>query len=207
MSDYRGKTVAITGAASGLGAAMADVFAAAGAHLALFDIDTARVEEKATALRGQGREVLAMGVDVVDNAALAAAAEAVAARFGRCDVLCANVGVQQFGAIDCLAPQDWSWVMSVNVLGVIGTVKAFLPLLRQTDGERHIVLTASSSFFTPGVRMAAYVTSKYAVVGYGEVLREELAGEGIHVALLFPAGMSTRHLASSAACGKPRAIP
>lgn len=207
MSDYRGRTVAITGAASGLGAAMADVFAAAGAHLALFDIDTARVEEKATALRGQGREVLAMGVDVVDSAAPAAAAEAVAARFGRCDVLCANVGVQQFGAIDSLTPQDWSWVMSVNVLGVIGTVKAFLPLLRQTDGERHIVLTASSSFFTPGVRMAVYVTSKYAVVGYGEVLQEELAGEGIHVALLFPAGMSTRHLASSAACGKPRAIP
>jgi NAD(P)-dependent dehydrogenase (short-subunit alcohol dehydrogenase family) len=88
-------------------------------------------------------------------------------------------------------------VLSVNVMGVIQTVDAFLPLLRAAQGERHIVLTSSSSYFTPGVRMAAYVTSKYAVVGYGEVLRMELADEGINVALLFPGGMTTRHLESS----------
>jgi NAD(P)-dependent dehydrogenase (short-subunit alcohol dehydrogenase family) len=205
MSEYQGKTVVITGAASGLGAAMADVFAAAGARLALFDIDGARVEEKAAQLREKGVDVLAAPVDVADQASLLSAADAVANRFGSCDVLCANVGVQQFGAIDTLTAQDWSWVLSVNVMGVIDTVACFLPLLRQASGERHIVLTASSSFFTPGVRMAAYVASKYAVVGYGEVLREELAGEGINVALLFPAGMITRHIESSAAA-RPAAI-
>ncbi len=199
MSEYQGKTVVITGAASGLGAAIADVFAGAGARLALFDIDGARVEAKASELRGKGVDVIAAPVDVANKASLAAAADAVEARFGDCDVLCANVGVQQFGAIDKLTAQDWSWVLAVNVTGVIDTVASFLPLLRSARGDRHIVITASASYFTPGVRMAAYVTSKYAVVGYGEVLRQELAGEGINVSLLFPAGMNTRHLESSVA--------
>jgi NAD(P)-dependent dehydrogenase (short-subunit alcohol dehydrogenase family) len=203
--EYQDRTVAVTGAASGLGAAMADIFAAAGARLALFDIDAARVEAKAAQLRGEGRDVIAMAVDVANKASLAAAADEVARRFGRCDVLCANVGVQQFGAIDKLTAQDWSWVLSVNVMGVIDTVACFLPLLRKASGERHVVITASASYFQPGVRMAAYVASKYAVVGYGEVLREELAGEGINVSLLFPAGMSTRHIESSAAA-RPAAI-
>ncbi|MFA5939517.1 MAG: SDR family oxidoreductase [Sinimarinibacterium sp.] len=195
--EYQGKSVVITGAGSGLGAAMADVFAGAGARLALLDIDGARAEAKAAELRGKGVEAMAMAVDVASKASLDAAAETVQARFGSCEVLCANVGVQQFGAVDKLSDQDWSWVWSVNVKGVIDTVSAFLPLLRKGQGERHVVLTSSSSFFTPGVRMAAYVTSKYAVVGYGEVLRMELAGEGINVALLFPGGMTTRHLESS----------
>lgn len=195
--EYQGRTVVVTGAGSGLGAAMADVFANAGAKLALLDIDGARAEAKAAELRGKGVDAIAMAVDVADKASLGAAAQAVQSHFGHCEVLCANVGVQQFGAVDRLTDHDWSWVMSVNVRGVIDTVSAFLPLLRLGQGERHVVLTSSSSYFTPGVRMAAYVTSKYAVVGYGEVLRMELAEEGINVALLFPGGMTTRHLESS----------
>jgi NAD(P)-dependent dehydrogenase (short-subunit alcohol dehydrogenase family) len=197
--EYEGKTVVVTGGGSGLGAAMAEVFAAEGARCALLDIDGGRAEEKAATLRDRGCEAIAMTVDVADGNSLAAAASAVQERFGACDVLCANVGVQQFGAIDRLTANDWSWVLSVNVMGVIDTVNHFLPLLRKRGGERHVVLTASSSFFTPGARMAAYVTSKYAVVGYGEVLRRELAAEGINVSLLFPAGMMTRHLESSVA--------
>jgi len=196
--EYKNRTVVVTGAASGLGAAMAELFARAGARLALLDIDGARAEAGAAELRSRGVEAIAMAVDVADPASLAAAAQAVQTRYGSCEVLCANVGVQQFGAVDRLGAQDWSWVLSVNVRGVIDTVAAFLPLLREGQGLRHIVLTASSSYFTPGVRMAAYVSSKYAVVGYGEVLRMELAPEGINVALLFPAGMTTRHLESSA---------
>jgi NAD(P)-dependent dehydrogenase (short-subunit alcohol dehydrogenase family) len=205
MTEYQGKTVVITGAASGLGAAMADVFAARGARLALLDIDGERAEAKAAELRARGLDVIAMAVDVADKASLAAAAETVANRFGGCDVLCANVGVQQFGAIDKLTDEDWTWVLSVNVMGVINTVASFLPLLRSASGDRHVLLTASSSYFTPGIRMAAYVTSKYAVVGYGEVLRQELAAEGINVSLLFPGGMATRHLQSSVAA-RPREL-
>lgn len=197
MGEYSGRTAVITGAGSGLGAAMAELFANAGANVVLLDIDGARAEAKAAELRGRGVEAIAMGVDVADPASLAAAAEAVGQRFGTCEVLCANVGVQQFGACDKLTAQDWSWVLSVNVLGVVNTVNAFLPLLRKGSGERHIVLTSSSSYFVPGVRLGAYITSKYAVTGYGEVLRLELADEGINVTLFFPAGMSSRHLESS----------
>ena len=197
MGEYSGRTAVVTGAGSGLGAAFADLFAGAGAKVALLDIDAERAEAKAAELRARGVEAFAIGVDVANAASLAAAAEAVGERFGACDVLCANVGVQQFGAIDKLTAQDWSWVMSVNVLGVVGTVNAFLPLMRKGTGERHVVLTASAAFFTPGVRLGAYVASKYAVVGYGEVLRMELADEGINVTLFFPSGMMTRHLESS----------
>ena len=199
MGEYSGRTVVITGAGSGLGAAMADLFAGAGARLALLDIDAARAEAKAAALRDAGSDAIALAVDVADKASVAAAAEIVRERFGAVHVLCANVGVQQFGAADALSDNDWSWVMSVNFMGVIHTVNAFLPLIRAGEGARHVLITSSASFFQLGIRMGAYVASKFAVTGYGEVLRQELGLEGINVALLFPAGMATRHIESSIA--------
>ena len=190
-------TAVVTGAGSGLGAAMADRFAAQGASVVALDIDGARAEETAARVRDQDGRAAAMQVDVADAGALKAAADLTEREFGGCSVLCANVGVQQFGAIDRLTEQDWRWVLDVNVMGVVRTVDAFLPLLRKAEGPRHIVITSSSAALVPGVRMAAYTTSKYAVTGYGETLRMELAGEGIGVTLLFPAGMTTRHLESS----------
>jgi len=134
---------------------------------------------------------------VGDTASVHAAAASVRAALGGCDVLCANVGVQQFGAIDRLTEDDWRWVLEVNVLGTVRTVAAFLPMLRERTGLRRIVLTASSGALVPGVRLAAYTASKDAVIGYGDTLRQELADEGIGVMVVFPAGMSTRHLESS----------
>lgn len=199
MTDYTGKTAVITGAGSGLGAAMASLFTSAGANVVLLDIDGERAEANAAELRARGTDCMAMRVDAADKASLQAAADAVRDRYGAAHVLCANVGVQQFGAIDKLTDNDWHWVMSVNFHGVLHTVDAFLPLLRAGDSQRHIVLTSSASFFQHGIRMAAYVASKFAVTGYGEVLRAELAPEGINVSLLFPAGMMTRHIESSIA--------
>lgn len=188
----------ITGGGSGLGAAMAQRFAAAGAAVVLLDIDGEQAERTARELAAAGHRALAMQVDVADRAAVAAAAQQVEERFGFCSILCANVGVQQFGAIGRLTENDWRWVLDVNVMGVIHTVDCFLPLLRQAQGRRHIVITSSSAAYSPGIRMGAYTTSKYAITGYGETLRMELAEEGIGVSLLFPAGMSTTHLQSSA---------
>lgn len=198
-TDYQGKTAVITGGGSGLGAAMADVFVAAGANVALLDIDGARAEEKAAELNAAGHQAMAAQVDVADSAAIDAAVAAVEERFGAAHILCANVGVQQFGAVDALSEADWDWVLDVNVKGVIQTATRFLPLIRKGEGDRHIVLTSSASYFQLGARMSAYVTSKYAVTGFGEILRQELAQEGINVSLFFPAGMMTRHLESSAA--------
>ena len=204
---YAGKAVVITGGGSGLGAAMGEAFAAEGARLALLDIDGARAEAVAADMGARGIQAFGLRVDVADRSSLAEAAAIVSERYGGCDALCANVGVQQFGAIDALTEQDWQWVMSVNFTGVVNTVGAFLPLLRAASGRRHVVLTASASVFQIGIRMAAYIASKFAVVGYGEVLRRELAAEGINVALLFPAGMATRHLESSVAARPARQGP
>jgi NAD(P)-dependent dehydrogenase (short-subunit alcohol dehydrogenase family) len=141
---------------------------------------------------------MARRVDVGDATSISSAAEAVAAELGGCDVVCANVGVQQFGAIDRLTDDDWRFVLDVNVLGTVRTVRVFLPLLRKRSGFRRIVLTASLSVLAPAVRMAAYQTTKFAVMGFGETLRHELADEGIGVTVLFPGGMVTRHLETSA---------
>jgi NAD(P)-dependent dehydrogenase (short-subunit alcohol dehydrogenase family) len=199
QGSFRSRVAVVTGAGSGFGAAMAQRFASAGMSIVALDIDGARAEQTADSLRASGVEAIAMQVDVANRASLDAAAKAVDVAFGGCTILCANVGVQQFGAIDRLTEQDWRWVLDVNVMGVIHTVNAFLPLLRKTHGQRHIAITSSSAALTPGVRMGAYTTSKYAVTGYGETLRMELAEEGIGVSTICPAGMITRHLESSAA--------
>jgi NAD(P)-dependent dehydrogenase (short-subunit alcohol dehydrogenase family) len=198
--ELAGKVAVVTGGGSGLGAALARLFAGAGMGVAVLDIDAAAAQDVATALAADlGVPVAAARVDVGDAASVAAAAREVGTALGGCDVLCANVGVQQFGAIDRLTEDDWQWVMNVNVLGAVRTVREFLPLLRVRSGWRRIVLTASSSVVAPSVRMAAYQTSKFAVMGFGETLRAELADEGIGVTVLFPGGMITRHLESSAA--------
>lgn len=203
--SFRGGVAVITGAGSGLGAAMAARFAAQDMTVFALDIDGEQAELTARTLREQGGRAHALAVDVADHAALLAAADEVREKVGHCSVLCANVGVQQFGAADALTQNDWRWVLDVNVMGVVNTVDAFLPLLRDSSPDsstsgslsRHIVITSSSAAYSPGIRMGAYTTSKYAVTGYGETLRLELADEGIGVSLLFPAGMSTRHLQSS----------
>jgi NAD(P)-dependent dehydrogenase (short-subunit alcohol dehydrogenase family) len=200
MSDsiLAGGVAVVTGAGSGLGASMVDRFAGAGMRIVALDIDGARAEETAVKVREGGGDAVAMRVDVADAQQLEAAAALAKAQYGGCSVLCANVGVQQFGAIDRLTEQDWRWVLDVNVMGVIRTVHAFLPLMRATAGVRRIAITSSSAALTPGIRMGAYTTSKYAVTGYAETLRMELADEGIGVSAIFPAGMTTRHLESSA---------
>jgi NAD(P)-dependent dehydrogenase (short-subunit alcohol dehydrogenase family) len=198
-ADLTGKVAVVTGGGSGLGAAMGHLFASVGAGVAVLDIDAAAAAETAAAIAAQhGVPTTSVRVDVGDPSSIAAAADRVESTLGRCDVLCANVGVQQFGAIDQLTDDDWRFVLDVNVLGTIRTVGAFLPLLRAGDGYRRIVLTASLSVLAPAVRMAAYQTSKFAVMGFGETLRHELADEGIGVTVLFPGGMFTRHLESSA---------
>lgn len=190
-------TAVVTGAGSGLGASMVERFAAVGMSILALDIDGERAEQTAQAVRDKGGRAIARQVDVADRSALDAAAAAARAEFGGCNVLCANVGVQQFGAVDALTENDWRWVLDVNVLGVVNTVGAFLPLMRESAGARRIAITASSSVLVPGVRLAAYITSKFAVMGYGETLRMELAPEDIGVSVFFPAGMSSRHLESS----------
>ena len=197
MSKLAGRSAVVTGGGSGLGAAMAKTLASAGMNVAVLDIDEEAAASTASSIEPFGVTSTSVRVDIGDTASVAAAADHVRATLGGCDVLCSNVGVQQFGAADRLTEQDWSWLLNVNVLGTIRTVREFLPMLRAGSGFRRIVFTASSSVLAPSVRLAAYQTSKFAVMGFAESLREELAPEDIGVTILFPGGMITRHLESS----------
>jgi NAD(P)-dependent dehydrogenase (short-subunit alcohol dehydrogenase family) len=199
VADPTGGVAVVTGGASGLGAAMAQEYARAGMHVAVLDIDEARAQDIARSLADLGVDSMAVPVDTGDVASIADAAVRVDERFGGCNLLCANVGVQQFGSLDALTDDDWTWVLTVNVLGTVRTVGAFLPLLRRREGWRQVTITASSGVFVPAIRLGAYTTSKSALVGYGDTLRLELADEGLGVTVVFPAGMMTRHLESSAA--------
>jgi NAD(P)-dependent dehydrogenase (short-subunit alcohol dehydrogenase family) len=197
VKDLEGRIAVVTGGGSGLGAALARMFAGASMNVAVLDIDAEAAASTAASIADLGVTTTSARVDIGDTESVDAAADHVRTTLGGCDVLCSNVGVQQFGAVDRLTEQDWSWVMNVNVLGTIRTVRAFLPMLRAGSGFRRIVFTASSSVLAPSVRMAAYQTSKFAVMGFAESLREELEPEGIGVTILFPGGMMTRHLESS----------
>jgi NAD(P)-dependent dehydrogenase (short-subunit alcohol dehydrogenase family) len=196
--DLTGRVAAITGAGSGLGAAIARQCADAGMSVAALDIDEPRAQATASQLAELGVDTMAVGVDVGDPASVRDAAGLVDEQFGGCDLLCANVGVQQFGSIDRLTEDDWTWVIGVNVLGTVRTVTSFLPALRRRTGWRQIAVTASSGLFVPSVRLGVYTASKAAVMAFAETLRVELTYEGIGVTILFPAGMTTRHLESSA---------
>ena len=140
--------------------------------VAVLDVNLAAAEATAQKVR-QEFHVPASGVqvDVGERTSIAAAAGHVRSVYGSCDVLCANVGVQQFGAVDQLTDQDWQWVIEVNLLGTVRElVREFLPLLRAATGWRRVVLTSSANALAPGVRLGAYQTSKFAVMGFGESL-------------------------------------
>jgi len=193
------KVAVVTGAASGFGAALARRFTEAGMRVVVLDRDEHGAETEAAALRGLGQEAVGWAADVTDGDSLARSAAATREAYGRCDVLCANAGVLQVGALDRLTDDDWRWALDVNLLGVVRTVRAFLPLLRETPGDRHVVITASVSGLVTNPRLGAYAASKAAVMSYGETLRLELAPERIGVTLLLPAAMATGIVENSAA--------
>lgn len=205
MKTFADRVAVVTGAGSGLGAAMAGALAREGMRVVVADIDVERAEATAAALRAQGADARAVRVDVGDATSLEALADFTKSQYGACHLVCANVGVQRIGRVADLRPDDWEWVVRVNVLGTVGTVDALLPLLRAQGGDTHVVITSSVSGLFAAPHLAAYTASKYAITGYAETLRLELAGEGIGVTLVIPGGMATTHLASSAAA-RPAAL-
>ena len=190
----------VTGAASGFGRAIAEQLLERGFDVAMLDIDGDRVEQAAAELGAahEGRTVLARRADVGSSADLEQVAAEVTDTFGRVDLLWANVGVQHFGAVEAIDDDVWRWVLDINVIGTVRTVRAFLPLLRSSAPAR-LAITASVNALAPAARLGAYQASKYAVVGVAETLRIELAPDQIGVTVVYPSGMMTRHLESSAA--------
>lgn len=190
-----GHIAVVTGAASGIGAALASAFGAAGGRVVLADVEAEALARIEAALRGTGVETLAVPTDVSDPDAVARLARATLDRFGRVDVVCNNAGVSTFNALADQTPADWRWVLDVDLWGVVHGVQTFMPILRAQGGPAHIVNTASVAGLWSGVPyIGPYAVAKVGVVSLSETLRAELQAEGspIGVSVLCPGSVSTR---------------
>jgi NAD(P)-dependent dehydrogenase (short-subunit alcohol dehydrogenase family) len=207
VDGLKGRVAVVTGGGSGIGRGLALGLGAEGMTVAVADIRRASAEGVAAEIESGGGRALAIGVDVTSVESLAAAARDVVARAGGVNLLCANAGVlARIGPLAEHTLGDWEYTLSVNVLGVVKTVAAFLPALRASAPDAHIVNTASLGGLVSDVRapIGAYLASKYACVGYSEMLRAELAGEGIGVSVLCP-GVVASELMGTSAANRPEA--
>jgi NAD(P)-dependent dehydrogenase (short-subunit alcohol dehydrogenase family) len=196
-AESSGNVAVITGGASGLGLALAQLCASRGMTVALLDLDGERAAAEAGAIaETSGLSALGLGVDVADAASVDAAVATIEDRFTRADLVISNVGVQLFGSNERLTDDEWRWVLDVNVIGSARIARAFLPLLRRSSHGR-LAFTTSSSVLSVASHMAAYQTSKFAVWGLAECLRLELAEDEISVSVIFPSGMISRHIETS----------
>jgi NAD(P)-dependent dehydrogenase (short-subunit alcohol dehydrogenase family) len=193
VERVHGRTVLITGAAGGIGAALAQAMLEAGAHVALADVDPARLAEVASGLRGSGR-VSTHVLDVRDVAAWSATAAAIEAAHGGLDVLVHNAGVTVHGAFAEQRLEDLEWLLDVNLRGVVRGTHLLLPLLRRSERAQLVLISSMSALFgTPA--QAAYCASKAGVRALGAALRVELAVEGIGVTTVLPGTIATPFLA------------
>jgi NAD(P)-dependent dehydrogenase (short-subunit alcohol dehydrogenase family) len=198
IPDLRDTVVVVTGAASGIGFALADAFLGVGARVVLADIEApalTRAQERLGALRAD--RVHAMVTDVADLAAVERLAAATVERFGRVDVVCNNAGISTFTTIDHLTIGDWEWVLGVDLWGVIHGVHTFLPIMLEQGTPARIVNTASVAGLVSGIAfLAPYAVAKVGVVSLSETLRAEMAAAGapVGVSVLCPGFTDTNVL-------------
>jgi NAD(P)-dependent dehydrogenase (short-subunit alcohol dehydrogenase family) len=195
MEQLDDKVAVVTGSASGIGYALADALLHAGCRVVLADIEEpALADAQAQLAEHHGDRVFGAVTDVSDLASVEKLAAAAVDRFGQVDVLCNNAGVSTFNTIDHLTIDDWRWVISVDLWGVIHGVHTFLPLFTRQGTPAHIVNTASIAGVISGIAyLGPYAVSKVGVVSLSETLRQELemTGSPIGVSVLCPSATNT----------------
>ena len=192
IDSFDGRVVAITGAGSGIGRALALEAAARGAHLALSDVNVDRVAETAALVPPGDRRVTTTALDVADRAAVHAWADDVVADHGSVNVIINNAGVALMAPVAELTIEDFRWLMDINFWGVVHGTDAFLPHLKAA-GSGHVVNISSVFGLMAIPSQAAYNASKFAVRGYTDALRIELEVEGSQVSAttIHPGGIKT----------------
>jgi NAD(P)-dependent dehydrogenase (short-subunit alcohol dehydrogenase family) len=191
--DLRGKNAVVTGAASGIGQALAIALAQRGADVALLDIEDDRLGETIAAVEQAGARVLPLALDVSDRAAVAAAATRVGAELGPVHVLCSNAGVGLRSPILEMPDENFDWLFAVNVTGSFNVVKAFVPAMCDRPEGAHLLLTLSTSaiFESPLHGNTVYGATKMAMLGIARGLREELGPRRVGVTALCPGMVAT----------------
>lgn len=201
MLELNGKTAVVTGAASGIGLGIAKALAGAGMNLVLADLQADRLAVAQREIEARGARAISLPVDVSDAASVAAVAQAAEQAFGKLHVAVNNAGVAMHGTpVENVTPDEWNWVIGVNVMGVINGIRTFVPMIRRHGEGGHVVNTASISgfFIRRGRHQGAYSMTKYAVVALSEALEQEVEEAGIGVSVLCPGSVST-HIFESAA--------
>ena len=192
MRGFDGRVAAVTGAASGIGRALAQELAGRGAHLALADVDEVGLSETAGACGGSAVKVTTSRVDVADRAAVTSWAERVVEEHGRVDLVVNNAGVALVADVSAMDVADLEWLMGIDFLGVVYGTKAFLPYLLER-GEGHIVNVSSVFGLLSVPSQSAYNAAKFAVRGFTDALRMELeiARTGVSCTTAHPGGVRT----------------
>ena len=192
LKELAGKTAVVTGAASGLGRAMALAFAREGMQVALADVDENGLSEVSREIQAGKAESIALKIDVTNFKDLESLRENTLRRFGGVHLVCNNAGVSVSAAGWEATEKDWQWVLGVNLWGVIHGVRAFAPLLIAQD-EGRIVNTASVAGLISPPGSAVYNASKHAVVALSETLHHDLRERNskVGVSVLCPAYVPT----------------
>jgi len=199
MKDFKDKVAVVTGAASGIGRGMAEVFAGAGMKVVLSDIERPALEKTSRWLLATGADVHAVVTDVSRPEQVDELAEQTLRKYGAVHVLCNNAGVGNPGGSRSWMStlKDWNWIVGVNLMGVVHGIRSFLPIMINQGTEAHIVNTASLAGLVPGM-MTLYCTTKFAVVGLSESVNLELKRDNLkpRISVLCPGFVDTNILDS-----------
>ena len=190
MRELAGRVAVITGGASGVGRATADLLAARGSRLALVDVNEERLAAAAKELGTRGATVSTHIVDVADAEQMAALPAAVVAEHGAAHILVNNAGVSVTASFEDHSLEDLQWIIGINLWGVIHGCKFFLPELKKAD-EAHIVNISSMFGFIGMPSQSSYCATKFAVKGLTESLWTELQGTNVGVTSIHPGGIAT----------------
>ncbi|MCH8542697.1 MAG: SDR family NAD(P)-dependent oxidoreductase [Alcanivorax sp.] len=202
MKDFRGKQVLITGAGSGIGRETALAFAEAEACLWVVDIQLANAEETVQQIMSRGGRARALQCDVADMASVQRMADAVHAEIPALDILMNNAGIGSAGRFLDTELETWRKVMDVNLMGVVHGCHAFLGKMVERGQGGHVINTASAAAFVAAPDMPIYAASKFAVQGFTEALRGDMATHDIGVTAICPGIINTAIVANSIMEGK-----
>jgi short-subunit dehydrogenase len=190
LLNLKGRTAVVTGAASGIGRAIATSLARRGCNLALADINDEALARTAAEIAAPGVRISKHHLDVSDRDAVAAFPDQVTAEHARVDVLVNNAGVALAGTFEQVSETDFEWLFGINFWGVVGMTRAFLPLLHHSDDARIVNLSSIFGIIAPPGN-TAYSASKFAVRGFSESLRHGLRKTRIGVTVVHPGGVAT----------------